>query len=80
MHFTTLYYIWVDVINPVTQTNFYYEERSAWVIEPGTYTFRIGASSLDIREEAEVSIEDEIVLETVSRSLLPEVEIERIKQ
>lgn len=56
------------------------EERSAWVIEPGIYTFRIGASSLDIREEAEVSIEDEIVLETVSRSLIPEVDIEIINE
>ncbi|MBE0654331.1 MAG: glycoside hydrolase family 3 C-terminal domain-containing protein [Bacteroidales bacterium] len=65
---------------PATNLASFDEDRSAWVIEPGLYTFRIGASSLDIREEVEVVIEKEIVLETVSRSLLPEVEIEIIDE
>ncbi|MBE0675948.1 MAG: glycoside hydrolase family 3 C-terminal domain-containing protein [Bacteroidales bacterium] len=65
---------------PATNLASFDEERSAWVIEAGTYTFRIGASSLDIREEAKVTIENEIVLETVSRSLIPEVDIEIIKK
>jgi beta-glucosidase len=56
------------------------EERSAWVIEQGIYNLRIGASSLDIREIAEFTIEKEIVLDTVSRSLLPEIDIQIINQ
>ena len=32
------------------------EQRNSWITEPGTYRFRIGASSRDIRQEANVRI------------------------
>lgn len=35
----------------------YDEESSAWVVDPGKYEFRIGASSRDIRQIAEVDVE-----------------------
>ncbi|TRZ42296.1 beta-glucosidase family protein [Robertkochia solimangrovi] len=35
---------------------YYDESKSAWVVEPGTYTLRIGSSSRDIRGEQTISI------------------------
>mgnify|MGYP002065324921 FL=1 len=42
--------------------------RAAWVAEPGTYTVRIGASSRDIRAEATFMVEEEVIVETVTKT------------
>ena len=34
--------------------SFYHPDQSAWVLEPGTFTVRVGSSSRDIRQQAEV--------------------------
>lgn len=42
------------------------QPRSAWVAEPGTYTLKIGASSLDIRATKAFTLNQEIVVEKVN--------------
>lgn len=34
----------------------FYEKKSAWVVDAGTYTFGVGASSRDIRGEAQLTV------------------------
>jgi beta-glucosidase len=46
-------------------------DRSDWVIEPGTYTVKIGASSRDIKGEATFTVDSEIVVEKVNKVLAP---------
>ena len=51
------------------------EENSSWLAEAGTYWLRFGASSKDIREEANFTIEKDITSAAVSRALVPQQEI-----
>ncbi|MEQ8573007.1 MAG: glycoside hydrolase family 3 C-terminal domain-containing protein, partial [Fulvivirga sp.] len=46
-------------------------DRSSWVVEPGTYTVKIGASSNDIKGEATFTVDAEIVVEKVNKVLAP---------
>lgn len=50
--------------------------RSAWIVEAGEYTLQIGASSKDIRGKTGFKIRNEIILETVSKALAPQREIQ----
>ena len=48
---------------------------SAWVAEAGTYTLKIGASVLNIRQSAKFELKKETVVEKVNKVLLPQVKI-----
>ena len=53
-------------------------ERSAWIVEPGTYQVKIGASSEDIREVLSFEVSDELVVETVNKALVSDVAIDEL--
>jgi beta-glucosidase len=44
---------------------------SSWIVEPGTYTVKVGASSLDIKVSSDFKVVSEIVAETVNKALAP---------
>ena len=48
---------------------------SAWIAEAGTYTLKIGASVLDIRQSATFELKKEAVVKKVNKVLLPQVKI-----
>lgn len=52
--------------------------RSAWIIEPGAYQVKIGASSEDIREALSFEVTEEIIVSTVNKALEPQVAIDEI--
>jgi beta-glucosidase len=49
--------------------------RAAWVAEAGTYTVKVGASSLDIRQQATFDPPKELVVEQAHNVLMPQVQI-----
>ncbi len=53
-------------------------ERAAWVVEPGTYEVRIGASSEDIRATGTFEVAGEIIVEELSNALTPERQIDEL--
>jgi beta-glucosidase len=53
-------------------------DRSAWVVEPGEYSVKIGASSEDIRAEAKFQVVEEIIVEKVNKVLVPNRAIREI--
>ena len=54
------------------------QESSSWAAEAGEYALKVGASSLDIRQTGTFSLQKAMNAGTVSRSLLPEKEINMI--
>jgi beta-glucosidase len=46
----------VTIMVPASELAYYDEAKKAWVVEAGTYTFKIGNSSRDIRGEAAITI------------------------
>ena len=54
------------------------EATSSWVAEAGDYNLKIGASSADIKQNAEFKIAKEIVVEKVSKALAPSREINKL--
>ncbi|MDT8860701.1 beta-glucosidase [Alkalihalobacillus sp. MEB130] len=56
------------------------EEKSAWIVEKGTYEVLVGASSTDIRGTAFFNVDKDIVVETVNEALAPQVEFTRISK
>ena len=54
------------------------QESSSWEAEAGEYALKVGASSLDMRQTGTFSLSKAMNAGTVSRSLLPEKEINRI--
>ena len=56
------------------------EATSSWVAEAGEYTVKIGASADDIKKTTTFSVADEMVVETVSNALAPQVEINKLKK
>jgi len=57
---------------------FYDEERSAWVVEQGTYSLKVGASSQDIRQTLEFELDEQLIVEQNSPLLQPETDIEEL--
>lgn len=53
--------------------------RSAWVIEPGEYKVRIGASSETIMSEGKLVVDNEIIVEKVNKVLVPTKNINELK-
>jgi beta-glucosidase len=56
------------------------EEKSAWIVEKGTYEVLVGASSTDIRGTASFKVDKDIVVETVNDVLAPQVEINKLSK
>ncbi|ULT57506.1 beta-glucosidase [Neobacillus drentensis] len=56
----------------------YDEGENAWVLEKGTYTVKVGASSEDIKESATFTVDHDMVVEKVNEALAPKVEFERL--
>ena len=53
---------------------------SCWIAESGTYTIKIGASSLDIRQSATFTLAADTVVEKLSKALAPQVPITELKR
>ncbi len=56
----------------------FYDARSAWVADAGTYEVSIGASSRDFKSTCTFDLDDEIVVEEVLAELSPEVKLEEL--
>ncbi|WP_227551642.1 beta-glucosidase [Metabacillus sediminilitoris] len=56
----------------------YDEENDQWIVEKGTYTVKVGASSENIKGTATFKVAKDIVVEEVSNSLEPQVEINKL--
>lgn len=56
------------------------EEKSAWIVEKGTYEVLVGASSEDIRGTASFKVDQDILVEKVNDVLEPQVEIDRLSK
>jgi len=54
--------------------------RSAWVVEPGTYTVKIGNSSKNIHQTASFNVSQEIVVEKVNNILAPQQVLVELKK
>ena len=55
----------------------FYESKSAWVVDPGVYTFRVGSSSRDIKGNATLAVKKQI--KTVHNVLKPQVKLTSLK-
>jgi beta-glucosidase len=53
--------------------------RESWVAEPGSYTVKIGASSINIKQTAGFELAKEIVVEKDHKVLVPQVQINEMK-
>lgn len=53
---------------------------TSWVADAGTYTIKIGSSSLNIKQTASFSLAKKIVTEKCNKVLLPQVEIIELKK
>ncbi|WP_223594394.1 beta-glucosidase [Neobacillus bataviensis] len=54
------------------------EEKNAWVLEKGTYTVKVGASSENINGTAAFTVDHDMIVEKVSDALAPKVDFERL--
>ena len=52
---------------------------SSWVAEAGKYILKIGTSSEDIKLSNTFSLNREIIVEKVHKALMPEVQIDELK-
>ncbi|MBM7654346.1 glycoside hydrolase family 3 C-terminal domain-containing protein [Neobacillus cucumis] len=55
------------------------ESTSSWIVEKGTYQFKIGASSADIRGKLDFKVDNDIVAE-VDNDNAPDVELDRLSK
>ena len=53
------------------------ESQSAWVVDAGTYTFKVGASVADIRATATLKVA--AMTEKTSNALAPQQELKRLR-
>ncbi|MEI6275708.1 MAG: glycoside hydrolase family 3 N-terminal domain-containing protein [Prolixibacteraceae bacterium] len=54
------------------------ESTSSWIAETGDYQLRIGSSSITIRQSGSFQLSKEIVVEKVSKSLVPQRKINKL--
>ena len=54
-------------------------EATSWIADAGTYTFKAGASSHDFRQQATVTLAQEIVVEKCNKVMVPKVAINELK-
>jgi beta-glucosidase len=55
-------------------------EAGAWVADGGTYTIKIGASSLNIKQSASFKLTKAILVETCNRVLVPKQPVNELKK
>ena len=53
---------------------------SSWIADAGTYTVKIGSSSMDIKETATFTLDKDIVTEKVHKVLVPKIDIKEIRK
>jgi len=53
--------------------------QSAWIADSGSYTVKVGSSSLQIKQSAEFKLANDVIVEKVKPILLPTTEINEIK-
>jgi beta-glucosidase len=53
---------------------------TSWIAEAGTYTVKIGTSSLDIKQTATFHLTKELVAEKCNKVLSPQVEMNELKK
>jgi beta-glucosidase len=53
---------------------------TAWVAEAGTYTVKVGASSVDIKQKATFVLSRELTVEKCNKVLVPQVQINELKK
>ena len=58
----------------------YNTAASSWIADAGTYTVKIGASSLDIKQSASFKLPAKVVTEKCNKVLVPQVEINELKK
>ncbi len=56
------------------------ELNSAWIIESGDYSLKVGSSSSDIKSEQKFSVAQDIVVSKVNKALVPQIEINRLRK
>ncbi|MCB9504083.1 MAG: glycoside hydrolase family 3 C-terminal domain-containing protein [Deferribacteres bacterium] len=56
------------------------ETTSSWIVEPGDYQIKIGSSSKKIGQTASFKVADEIVVQKVSKALIPQVEFKKLSR
>lgn len=56
------------------------EDRSAWVLEKGTYTVKVGASSENLKGSVTFTVDEDMIVEKVSDVLASKVEFERLSK
>ncbi len=54
------------------------ESTSSWIIEPGEYALKVGASSAKIEQTGTFTVDNEINAGTVSKALAPQENIDRL--
>jgi beta-glucosidase len=54
--------------------------RSSWVVEPGSYIVKIGASSSNIKSSASMNVADEIVVLKSQKLLAPTAALKELKR
>ncbi|MCW0482078.1 glycoside hydrolase family 3 C-terminal domain-containing protein [Gaoshiqia sediminis] len=54
------------------------EAASAWIIEPGSYSLKVGASSLKIHQTASFEVDSEMNVGQVSKALAPQRSFDRL--
>ncbi|WP_081415918.1 beta-glucosidase [Peribacillus kribbensis] len=54
------------------------EQKSAWVLEKGTYTVKVGSSSENIKGTASFTVDHDRIVEKVSDVLAPKVPMDRL--
>ena len=53
---------------------------SSWIVEPGTYAIKIGASSSNIKSSATLRVDDEIVVQKSQKLLAPKVTLRELER
>lgn len=56
------------------------DETSSWLAEDGEYIVKIGASATDIKLKDQFTLSKDLVVETLSNALAPEVAIKKLKK